>query len=151
MMSRRTVFQGGIAALTSSQAASADFRAPQINLYSRDLPRAVAFYKQFGFVESFRIPEKGPTRHIELKLDGFTLGIATVEAAETDHGLHPGGDGRWIEVVLQTDEVDKRVKELTNKGARLISAPHDFAGGMLRAAWIADPEGNPIQIYQQKA
>lgn len=156
IFSRRNLFQGGIglAALASSDAASAAapaFRAPQINLYSPDLPRAVAFYKQFGFVETFRTPEKGPIRHIELKLDGFTLGIATFEAAESDHGLHPGGDGRWIEVVLQTDDVDKSVKELVERGAKLISAPHDFARGMLRAGWIADPDGNPVQIYHQKA
>src|SRR5579863_1488141 len=144
MMSRRNLFQAGagaavmVSANTASAAAPA-FRAPQINLYSRDLPRAVAFYKQFGFVETFRTPDKGPIRHIELKLDGFTLGIATFEAAESDHGLHPGGDGRWIEVVLQTDDVDKRMKELVERGAKLISAPHYFAGDMIRAGWIADP------------
>lgn len=154
--SRRNVVRGGIglAVLASSDAVTATapaFRAPQINLYSRNLPRAVAFYKQFGFSESFRTPDKGPTEHIELKLDSFTLGIATFEAAEHQHGLHPGGGGHWIEVVLQTDDVDKVVKELVAGGATLISAPHDFAGGAIRAGWIADPDGNPLQIYQQKA
>jgi len=32
------------------------FSAPMINLYSRDLSRAVAFYSGLGFVESFRTP-----------------------------------------------------------------------------------------------
>ena len=153
-MSRRNLFQAGAAVMASANAASAAapiFRAPQINLYSRDLPRAVAFYKQFGFVETFRTPDKGPAEHIELKLDGFTLGIATFEAAQGQHGLHPGGDGRWIELVLQTQDVDKMVKALVAKGAPLISAPHDFAGGMIRAGWIADPDGNPVQIYRQNA
>jgi catechol 2,3-dioxygenase-like lactoylglutathione lyase family enzyme len=27
------------------------FKSPMINLYSRDLPRAVAFYSDLGFVE----------------------------------------------------------------------------------------------------
>lgn len=157
VISRRSVFQGGIglAVLASSDspvsAAAPAFRAPQINLYSRNLSSAVAFYEQFGFAETFRTPDKGPAEHIELNLDGFTLGIATFEAARSQHGLHPGGDGHWIEVVLQTDDVDKMVRELVAKGAMLISAPHDFAGGVLRAGWIADPDGNPVQIYQRKA
>src|SRR5271156_3525651 len=71
------------------------FGAPMINLYSRDLSRAAAFYSELGFVETFRTPESGEPVHIELKLDGFTLGIATMEAAKEHHSLQPGGDGRW--------------------------------------------------------
>jgi predicted enzyme related to lactoylglutathione lyase len=155
VISRRNLFQlgTGLAVMASSNRTSAappTFRAPQINLYSRDLPGAMAFYQGLGFVETFRTPEKGPPEHIELKLDGFTLGIATFDAARTQHGLHPGGDGRWIELVLQTDNADEAVHDLVAKGAPLISAPHDFAGGRIRAGWIADPDGNPIQIYQQR-
>jgi catechol 2,3-dioxygenase-like lactoylglutathione lyase family enzyme len=154
-ISRRNLFQVGagfavMAAPDGVSAAAPIFRSPQINLYSRDLPRAAAFYRKLGFVQTFRTPEKGPADHIELKLGGFTLGIATFEAARTQHGLHPGGDGRWIEVVLQTDNADKAVRDLVAMGAPLISAPHDFAGGRNRAGWVADPDGNPIQIYQQK-
>lgn len=58
-----------------------------INLYSRDLARAAAFYAEFGFIEIFRTPETGEPVHIELTLDGFTLGIATLEAAGEHHGL----------------------------------------------------------------
>jgi hypothetical protein len=36
------------------------------------------------------------------------------------------------------------------KGAPLLSAVHDFLDGKLRAAWIADPDRNPIQLVQQK-
>jgi hypothetical protein len=62
------------------------FRAPQINLYSRDLARTATFYIGLGFTETFRTPAIGEPVHIELKLDGFTLGIATVEAAREEHG-----------------------------------------------------------------
>ncbi len=61
------------------------FRAPMINLYSRDLSRAAKFYSQLGFVEAFRTPDLGEPLHIELTLDGFTLGIATMEAAKEHH------------------------------------------------------------------
>ena len=126
------------------------FSAPLINLYSRDLPRAVAFYSRLGFVETFRTPASGDPTHIQLKLDGFSLGIATIEAAREHHGLRPEGEGRWIEIVLWTDDVDAAVNGLVAKGALLLSPAHDFLDGRLRAAWIADPDGNPIQFVQRR-
>lgn len=125
------------------------FRSPTINLYSRDLPRATSFYTGLGFVETFRTPPSGPPAHVELQLDGFTLGIATVEAAK-EHGLRPSGEGRWIEIVLWTEDTDSAVNALTAKGTPLLSAAHDFLDGRLRSAWIADPDGNPIQLVQRK-
>lgn len=127
----------------------ATFRSPMINLYSRDLARAISFYADLGFVETFRTPTSGPPAHVEVRLDGFVLGIATVEAARA-HGLRPDGEGRWIEIVLWTDDTDAAVNVLTAKGAPLLSAAHDFLDGRLRSAWIADPDGNPIQLVQAK-
>lgn len=125
------------------------FRAPQINLYSRDLARAAAFYSHFGFTETFRTPSEGAPVHIELTLDGFTLGIATLAAAREHHNLDAGsGNGRWIEVVLWTDNTDAAVELIIAQGARVLSPPHDFLDGALRAAWISDPDGNPIQLVQ---
>lgn len=123
--------------------------SPMINLYSQDLPRAVSFYADLGFVETFRTPTSGPPAHVELRLDGFTLGIATVEAAK-EHGLRPNGEGRSVEIVLWTDDTDAAVKALTAQGAPLLSEAHDFLEGRLRSGWIADPDGNPIQLVQQK-
>ncbi|HTW35380.1 MAG TPA: VOC family protein [Rhizomicrobium sp.] len=128
----------------------ADFKSPQINLYSRDLPRALAFYAQLGFVETFRTPASGAPAHVELKLDGFTLGIATVEAAREHHGLQPEGEGRWIEIVVWTDDTDAAVRMLAAYGAPVLSPAHDFLGGRLRSAWVADPDGNPVQLVQRK-
>jgi catechol 2,3-dioxygenase-like lactoylglutathione lyase family enzyme len=126
------------------------FKSPMINLYSRDLPRAEAFYREFGFAESFRTPLSGEPVHIELTKDGFTLGIASVEAAKEHHGLAPRGEGRWIEIVLWTDDVDAAVNALVAGGAPLLSPAHDFLEGKLRAAWVADPDGNPIQLVQSR-
>jgi catechol 2,3-dioxygenase-like lactoylglutathione lyase family enzyme len=126
------------------------FRTPMINLYSRDLPRAVAFYSELGFVETFRTPASGEPVHVELKLDGFTLGIATIEVAREYHGLRPEGEGRWIEIVVWTDDADSALSALAAKGAPLLSPAHDFLDGKLRAAWISDPDGNPIQLVQRR-
>ena len=126
------------------------FKAPQINLYSRDLSRALAFYAELGFVETFRTPATGVPVHVELKLDGFTLGIATIEAAREHHGLSPEGEGRWIEIVVWTDDTDGAVRTLAAKGAPILSPAHDFLDGRLRSAWVADPDGNPIQLVQRR-
>src|SRR5215212_8212639 len=126
------------------------FRTPMINLYTLDIQRAVAFYEGLGFVETFRTPQEGRPVHVELTLDGFTVGIATVEAAIADHGLQPKLDGRAIEIVLWTDDTDRAFAELTAAGAPILSPPHDFLG-FLRLAWVADPDGNPIQICQKKS
>ncbi|HEY4045586.1 MAG TPA: VOC family protein [Acidobacteriaceae bacterium] len=95
-------------------------------------------------------PASGEPVHIELTLEGFTLGIATMEAAKEHHSLRPGGEGHWIEIVLWTDDTHAALNALVAKGAPLLSPAHDFLDGKLRAAWIADPDGNPIQLVQRR-
>jgi hypothetical protein len=36
------------------------------------------------------------------------------------------------------------------KGAMLLSEPHDFLDHRLRVGWVQDPDGNPIQIVCTK-
>lgn len=54
------------------------FSTPQVNIYSAGVERSVGFYRSLGFEETFRTPREGTPIHVELKLDGFTLGIAAV-------------------------------------------------------------------------
>ena len=124
------------------------FRNPAINVYSHDVDRLVAFYADLGFRETFRTPKDGPPDHVELTLDGFTIGIATVEAAVRDHGLRPELGGRPVEIVLWTDDTDGAYDRLTAAGAPSLSPPHDWLS-FLRLAWVADPDGNPIQLAQR--
>jgi hypothetical protein len=77
------------------------FRNPAINIYSHDVMRLVRFYEGLGFRQRFRTPNEGTPVHVEVALDGFTIGIASVDAN-------------------------------------------------LRAAWVADPDGNPIQLVQRR-
>ena len=126
------------------------FRDPMINIYSYDLARLAVFYARLGFRETFRTPKEGEPIHVEIGLDDFTMGIASVEAAAADHGLSPELGGRPIEIVLWTDDVDRDHGRLTADGAPTLSPPHDFLGGALRAAWVADPDGNPIQLVQRR-
>ncbi len=125
------------------------FRSPQINLYVADVSQAVLFYERLGFVETFRTPAEGSPIHVELGLDGFKLGIADVESARRDHGLDVAPGGRGTEVCLWTDDVDTSYAVLLGVGATSMSEPHDWLDGTLRVAWVADPDGNPIELVQR--
>jgi catechol 2,3-dioxygenase-like lactoylglutathione lyase family enzyme len=126
------------------------FRDPMINIYSHDVPRLASFYERLGFRETFRTPNEGAPVHAEVELDGFKVGIASVEAAIADHGLKPQLAGRPVEIVLWTDDTDCGYARLTAGGAPTLSPPHDFLAGRIRAAWGADPDGNPIQLVQRQ-
>lgn len=125
------------------------YRDPQINYYVQDVDLSVRFYvEHFGFVETFRTPSEGTPEHVELKLGGLILGLASHVAAQGTHGLTTGGGGARAEVCLWTDDVDAAYADLVAQGVPSLSAPHDFIG-KLRAAWLADPDGNPVEIVMQ--
>ena len=126
------------------------FGSPQISLYTDDVERLRLFYASLGFQETSRHPQEGATQYVELALDGFTLGIADVQSAARDHGLHPELGRHRIELVLTSDNTDANHARLTAAGAPSLSAPHDWLT-QSRVAWIADPDGNPIRLVQQKS
>ncbi|MGA7671244.1 MAG: VOC family protein [Nitrolancea sp.] len=125
------------------------FREPQINLYVSDVEASVRFYTElFGFTETFRTPVSGTPSHVEVRLDGFTLGVASFDAARDHHGVDAGSGPSRAEIALWTDDVDRDYADLVERGVKSITAPHDFIG-RLRAAWLADPDGTPIQIVTE--
>jgi catechol 2,3-dioxygenase-like lactoylglutathione lyase family enzyme len=123
------------------------FRDPQVNFYVQDVERSVRFYVDlFGFEETFRTPSSGTPDHVELRLGGLILGLASVEAARSTHGLTTGGGNPRAEVCVWTDDADRAFAYVVEHGARPLSQPHSFLDGRLRAAWVADPDGNPVEI-----
>lgn len=127
------------------------FRDPQVNYYVSDVEESLNFYVDLlGFEETFRTPVEGPPEHVELKLGGLILGLASNESAKNTHGLTTGGGNPRAEVCLWTDDVDAAYSMLVAKGIPSLSEPHDFLGGRLRAAWLADPDGNPVQLVTKR-
>ena len=124
------------------------FRRPQVILFSLDLPRAVAFYGSLGFRETFRVPVDGDPIHVDLALDGYTIGIASVVSTRDDHGLDPVAEGQRAAVILWTDDVCTAYGALVDAGAAALAAPHRWLERLL-IAWVADPDGNPVQIVQR--
>src|SRR4051812_7252587 len=122
------------------------FRDPQVNTYVRDVETTVRFYTELlGFTESFRTPETGPPVHVEVRLGGLILGFADIEATKEMHGLSVDSGPKRAEVVVWTDDVDSAFARLVAAGATPLSPPHNFID-RLRAAWVADPDGGPVQM-----
>lgn len=125
------------------------FHEPSINILTPDVERLVAFYKGLGFLETFRTPREGTPTHVEVTMEHFTIGVSSVDAAIREHGLNPNLGGRPVAIVLWTDDVDSAYARLTSGGAPSLRPPHDFQAE-LRTAWIADPDGNPVNIVQRR-
>ena len=122
------------------------FRDPQINLYVADVEASLRFYRDLlGFTENFRTPKDGTPIHVEMRLGGLILGVASIESVRDIHGLDMQPGPPHGEVVLWTDDVDSAFESITAKGFRALSKPHNFLAD-LRAAWIEDPDGNPVQL-----
>ncbi|MEZ4512449.1 MAG: VOC family protein [Chloroflexota bacterium] len=124
------------------------YRDAMVNYYVYDVEGVAAFYCQhFGFRETFRTPKSGTAVHIEVRLGEFLLGFASIEAARAMHQLPLNPGLPRGEVALWADDVDEAFATLTAQGIRPIVPPHNFLiTPPLRAAWVEDPEGNPIQI-----
>src|SRR3990170_8091057 len=92
------------------------FRTPQVILFSENLPRAIAFYTRLGFAETFRVPLDGEPIHVDLSLDGYKIGIASVASTRDDHGLDPIAEGQRAAVILWTDDTAAAYAALVSAG-----------------------------------
>lgn len=124
------------------------FRDPQVILFSADVERATAFYRGFGFAEVFRTPTEGAPIHVDLELDGMRFGIASIASTRDDHGLSPVESGQRAAVILWCDDVDAALAETEARGVPTLAGPESWLEH-LRIAWIADPDGHPVQLVQR--
>jgi lactoylglutathione lyase len=117
-----------------------------VNLYTRDIGAGLHFYRDLlGFKETFRAPAEGVPEHVELQLDGFTVGLGTVEAAKRVHDVEAVPGSPALVLVVWTDDVDGACQELAAAGVPVVQAPHN-TGNNNRNALLRDPDGNLVEI-----
>jgi lactoylglutathione lyase len=122
-----------------------------VNLYTRDIEAGIRFYRDLlGFEEAFRTPREGTPSHIEFRLEGFTLGLGTVEAARRVHGVEAAPGSPAMVLVVWTDDVDKSYEDLVAAGVPSVQAPHD-TGNNNRNALLRDPDGNLVEIVAKRS
>ena len=121
------------------------------NLYTNDIEAGLHFYRDLlGFTETFRTPGDGPPEHVELELDGFMIGLGTVEAARRVHGVEAAPGSPAMVLVLWTDDADAAYQELTAAGVPAVQPPHD-TGNNNRNALLRDPDGNLVEIVAKRS
>jgi lactoylglutathione lyase len=125
------------------------FVSALVNLYTRDIEAGLRFYRDLlGFSETFRTPTEGMPAHVELQLDGFTVGLGTVQAAKSRHGVDAAPGSPAMVLVVWTDDVDRAYAELVAAGVPGLQPPHD-TGNNNRNALLRDPDGNLVEIVSK--
>jgi lactoylglutathione lyase len=122
-----------------------------VNLYTRDIEAGLRFYRDLlGFVETFRAPPGDSPQHVELQLNGFTVGLGTVEAAKAVHGIDAAPGSPAMVLVVWTDDVDDAYQKLVAAGVPSVQPPHD-TGNNNRNALLRDPDGNLVEIVAKRS
>ncbi len=127
------------------------YRTGLVNLYTRDIEAGLHFYRDLlGFVETFRTPTDGIPEHIEFQLDGFKIGLGTVEAAKRAHGVDAAPGSPAMVLVIWTDDVDSAYAKLVDAEVPVVQPPHD-TGNNNRNALMRDPDGNLVEIVAKRS
>jgi lactoylglutathione lyase len=122
-----------------------------VNLYTNDIEAGLRFYRDLlGFTETFRTPLEGTPEHAEMRLNGFTLALGTVEAARRAHGVEAAPGSAAMVLVLWTDDVDVTYQKLVAAGTPAVKPPHD-TGNNNRTALLRDPDGNLVEIVAKRS
>ncbi len=122
------------------------FTSGFVNLYTRDIEAGLRFYRDLlGCRETFRTPSDGTPEHVELELNGFGVGLGTVEAAERVHGIDASPGSAAMVLVIWTDDIEGAIERLVSAGAPVAQQPHDV-GKHNRSALLRDPDGNLVEI-----
>jgi lactoylglutathione lyase len=119
------------------------------NLYSADVERAVAFYRdQLGGTQTFQSPAAGPALHVELRLGDVTVAVSSRDAVQAE-GMPTPTAGHPMELVIWCDSTDDTVAALRAAGAPVLVEPHSGHVSGHRRAYVADPDGNWIALVSK--
>lgn len=111
--------------------------AIQAIICTPDLDRLVGFYTTLlGAVETARVPEKGPTFFVQLRLRDSELAIV-------DKEVETGTPSRIV-LSIEVEDVDALLDQVDALGGHANPA-NDMPWGQ-RVAHITDPDGNAVNL-----
>ena len=111
-----------------------------------DVDQALRFYELLGFVLAERpapviaIVERGD---ITLWLSG----PGTSARRPLDNGAQPGPGG-WNRFVVEVDDLNVMIAQLSLRGIEILSSPVKGPGGT--QVLVMDPSGNPVELFQPR-
>ena len=117
-----------------------------VAILTRDPDRLAAFYTaKLGFAVTRRWDDAGI-----VFLDAGGVQIELERQGDPDDGAHPPRLGRGVglnHLALRVADVDRAFRELSELGVSVLSAPEDYRS--LRVAFLADPDGNVLELVQE--
>ncbi|NUR72733.1 MAG: glyoxalase/bleomycin resistance/dioxygenase family protein [Hamadaea sp.] len=124
------------------------FRDPFPIFLTDDLAAITAFYRDLlGFGEAYRFPPSplDDPEFVVLSLGPAQFGFGRAGSVPLHGRMRSLETGNRVEVCVYTDNVDLAVDFLREAGTPVLSEPVDQPWGE-RAAYVADPDGNPVLI-----
>ncbi|NUK21447.1 VOC family protein [Streptomyces lunaelactis] len=129
--------------------ATEEVRYGQTTLYTTNVDTLLNFYRDaLGFTVLYRFPETGPAVFGTVLLGpNYYITFTTYDTVRQATGI--AGIGRskvhQSEVVVLTPDVDALFARAQKARARVLMPPKEQPWGE-RSAYVADPEGNFVQI-----
>jgi predicted enzyme related to lactoylglutathione lyase len=110
---------------------------------TRDLERALRFYTALLDAEQVeRVPDEGPAFYVGLRVGDSELGLVAEDVAS-------GAEHRGrILLSLAVDDVNRLLPRVEELGGAAPNPSNDMPWGQ-RAAHVADPDGNAVNLTQQ--
>jgi lactoylglutathione lyase len=127
------------------------FLSVMTNLYSADVDRLAAFYRDLlDGTQTFRYPADGPAEHVEVRIGDVTIAVSSGEVVQQD-GLPAPTAGHPMELVLWCESTDDAVARLRAAGTPVLVEPYSGHVSGHRRAYLADPDGNWIALTSKSA
>lgn len=109
-------------------------------IYSRDIPRAVAFYRD---ALGFRVVDDYPGAYARMCSPGGTSTIA-LHCLEDGQQLVPANEG--MRLYFEVKSLDAFCEKLATSGVAFEQMPKDMPWGW-KHAYLKDPDGHEISLY----
>ncbi|MFZ1400821.1 MAG: VOC family protein [Candidatus Promineifilaceae bacterium] len=120
-----------------------------LTIYAGEIAKGIDFYGRIlGFTETYRFPREGEPEHVEFRVGGATIAVSSAAGLQT-HGMPPATPGHPFEIGLETDDLAATLNELRAQDVTIIKEPELSPAG-IRYAYIADPDGTWISLYQAR-
>lgn len=127
------------------------FKLHHVTLSVSNADRVCQWYvDQLGFTISDRFtltrPNNKQVRVIRIEIPELKINISQFDdsiPAERS-GEHQG----WRHLALQVDNIDQTYERLQTQGIQFLSKPFTYNSQGIRIAFLKDPEGNILELYQ---
>lgn len=117
-------------------------------IYTKDVGRLARFYALLGFDVVYQFPPDGEPGYASLKRGVSELGITDASWPKERIGVELGKHPRF-EMFVYVEQLDSFVEELRHEGVPVLADPDDMPWGE-RLAYVADPDGNPVVLAQNR-